>query len=288
MYYEVNSLLDILLEVGLDLVKTLPILFLAYLLAGFLESRINAVPNLLMQTERLGPLFGGIVGVIPQCGFSAASAALYARGFLAPATVVAVFLSTSDEALPILLSKPELLPSAGWLIVCKLVIAVIGGYLLRATVFRSETKAMEELPDEEIELDVGCDCTSVNLLGSTIWRTLTTAVYLFVFMLVIEIAFDLVGKDAIGSLLLSGSIFQPVLCGLIGLIPGCAVSVFLTKLFAGGSISFGAAIAGLCSGAGFGYLVMFGESKDKRAVWKVIAAVYAVAVIAGVLVDLIW
>ena len=77
-------MLDILLEVGLDLVKTLPILFLAYLLAGFLESRINAVPNLLMQTERLGPLFGGIVGVIPQCGFSAASAALYARGFLAP------------------------------------------------------------------------------------------------------------------------------------------------------------------------------------------------------------
>ncbi|MGN1030284.1 MAG: putative manganese transporter [Butyricicoccaceae bacterium] len=281
-------MLEILLEVGLDLLKTLPILFLAYLLAGFLEARINAVPNLLMQAERLGPLFGGVVGVIPQCGFSAASAALYARGFLAPATVVAVFLSTSDEALPILLAQPELIPAAGKLIVCKLVIAIAGGYLLRATVFRSETKAMEELPDEEIELDVGCDCTSVNLLGSTFWRTLTTAVYLFVCMLVIEVAFDFVGEDMIGGLLLNGSMLQPALCGLIGLIPGCAVSVFLTELFAGGSISFGAAIAGLCSGAGFGYLVMFSETRDKRAVWKVIAAVYVVAVIAGMLVDLIW
>lgn len=283
-----NSLLDILLEVGLDLLKTLPILFLAYLLAGFLEARINAVPNLVMQAERLGPLFGGVVGVIPQCGFSAASGALYARGFLAPATAAAVFLSTSDEALPILLAQPELLPSAGKLIVCKLIIAIAGGYLLRATLFRSETKKMNELPDEEIELDVGCDCTSVSLLGSTFWRTLTTAGYLFVCMLVIELAFDLVGRDAIGNLLLSGSVFQPLLCGLIGLIPGCAVSVFLTELFAGGSISFGAAIAGLCSGAGFGYLVMFSETKDKRAALKVVAGVYLIAVIAGMIVDMIW
>lgn len=281
-------MLHLFFHVGLDLLKTLPILFLAYLLAGFLETRINAVPALLAQTERLGPLFGGIIGIIPQCGFSAASAALYARGFLAPATVAAVFLSTSDEALPILLAQPQLLPSAGRLILCKLVIAVAGGYLLRATLFRAETRRMDSLPDEEIELDVGCDCTRGNLLGSTIWRTVTTAVYLFVFMLLIELAFDLVGKEAIGGFLLHGSLLQPALCGLIGLIPGCAVSVFLTELFAGGSISFGAAVAGLCAGAGFGYLVMFSEAHEKRMVWKIIASTYVLSVVAGMLVDLIW
>ena len=133
-----------------------------------------------------------------------------------------------------------------------------------------------------------CDCSAGSPVWSVVWHTLKTSFFLFAVMLVLDIVMHLIGEDLLASLLLSDTLFQPLLCAILGLIPSCAVSVLLSELFVGGTISFGALIAGLSTGAGFGYIVLFQDKEGRRRALPVIAATFVVAVLGGMLVQVFY
>lgn len=272
-------------EAFFDVLKTVPLLLVVYALLYYIENRLTNTPALLSRAAQFGPVVGALAGTIPQCGFSAAAAALFSAGYLAPATLVAVFLATSDEAVPVLLAGGTSVPQVVLLLVVKFAIAVIGGYILKYTVFRRHR--LES--DEPIEVEMtACDCSAGSPVWSVVWHTIKTSFFLFAVMLVLDIAVHLIGEDILASLLLSDTLFQPLLCAILGLIPSCAVSVLLSELFVGGTISFGALIAGLSTGAGFGYIVLFQEKEGRRRALPVIAATFVVAVLGGMLVQALY
>lgn len=287
---------EVILDTVLDIVKTVPILFVVYLIVGWLETRADSVVRLVTTAEPLSPLIGALVGAIPQCGFSVGCSALYCRGFLGPAALIAVFLSTSDEAIPVLLANgAENWKTVALLIVIKLVIAIVAGYFFYLFVFRTRLSEMD-LPDDEVDseemddMNVSCSCAACSggsLLSFSLSRTLTTCLYLLITMLILNIVVELVGTETLAKLLLEGTLLQPALCALIGLIPGCAVSVLLVELFLSGAISFGGAIAGLSAGAGFGFILLASDAPRRSEAVKIIACTYLAAVAAGVIIQLV-
>lgn len=284
-------MLEVWLDCILDMVKTIPILFVVYLAIGWMETRMDTVTRIVTSTEPAGPIIGALVGAIPQCGFSVGCSALYCRGFLPPATLIAVYLSTSDEAIPVLLAGGGNWKTVLELISVKLIVAILAGYLFYFTLFRKKWNP-DELPDDEVDMDevnMGCSCCNgQTIFGAAVSRTVSTTVFLLATMLILNTIIYLIGEDTVSSLLLGGTILQPALCALIGLFPGCAVSVLLTQLFLSGTISFGAAIAGLSAGAGFGFVLLVRESPRRRDAFKIIGCTYLAAVAAGILIDLIF
>lgn len=276
-------MLDLLLDAVMDILKTLPILLVVYALLSVLENKLKTTPALLSKTAQFGPVCGALAGAIPQCGFSAAASALYLDGYLAPATLIAVFLATSDEAIPILLASPNGVRDTILLLVCKTILAVVGGYFLLATVFRRKIRF-----DEPIEVEMeDCGCGSAGLFPSVLWRTAKTAVFLVVILLMVNLAVYFVGEDRLSALLLGGTIFQPIICATIGLIPSCAISVLLTELYVSGTIGFGSLIAGLSTGAGFGYIILLSDRSKRKKAYAIIAATWVLAVIGGIVTQYI-
>ena len=272
-------------EAFVDVLKTVPLLLVVYALLYYIENRLTNTPTLLSRAAQFGPVVGALAGTIPQCGFSAAASALFCAGYLAPATLVSVFLATSDEAVPVLLAGGASVGQVALLLAVKFAVAVIGGYLLKYTVFRRHR--LES--DEPVEVEMtACDCSAGSPVWSVVWHTLKTSFFLFAVMLVLDIIVHLIGEDVLASLLLSETLFQPVLCATLGLVPSCAMSVLLSELFAAGTISFGALIAGLSTGAGFGYIVLFQDREGRRRALPVIAATLAVAIAAGMLIQLLY
>ena len=280
-----HTLSHVVPEAFFDVLQTVPLLLVVYALLYYIENRLTNTPALLSRAAQFGPVVGALAGTIPQCGFSAAASALFCAGYLAPATLVAVFLATSDEAVPVLLAGGASIGQVVLLLVVKFAIAVIGGYILKYTVFRSHRPESDEPVAVEMS---ACDCSAGSPVWSVVWHTLKTSFFLFAVMLVLDIVMHLIGEDLLASLLLSDTLFQPLLCAILGLIPSCAVSVLLSELFVGGTISFGALIAGLSTGAGFGYIVLFQDKEGRRRALPVIAATFIIADIGGMLAQVFY
>ncbi len=276
---------EILSEAFFDIVKTLPLLLLVYALLYYVENRLTNTPALLSRAIQFGPVVGALAGTIPQCGFSAAAAALFSYGYLAPATLVSVFLATSDEAVPVLIAGGAEISKVAMLVFVKFALAVTGGYILKFTVLRMPVTNNNEPLEIEIE---SCGCGEGAPLAVILWRTLKTAFFLFAVLLTLNFVMHQIGNERVASLLLSDSIFQPLLCSVLGLVPSCAMSVLLSELYVSGTISFGALVAGLSTGAGFGYIVLFEEKEGRRRALPVIVSTLAVAVIGGTLIQILF
>lgn len=276
---------EIILDALLDSLKSLPFLFGAYLLIEFLEHHASQrLTNALSKLGPLGPVGGALLGCVPQCGFSVAAANFYAGRLISPGTLLAVFLATSDEAVPILLSRPGALPDLGRLLAVKLLAAALFGILADFIVIKilkpSPTQPFHDLCED-------CGCEEKGVFRSALGHTVQIFVFLMLINLALGFAIYFVGEENISRLLLSGSVFQPLLAALIGFIPNCAASVILTELYLGGSLSFGAAVAGLCTGAGLGLAVLFRVNRDwKENLW-IALALYAAAVVTGTVCQII-
>lgn len=276
---------EVLLDALLDSLKSLPFLFGAYLLIEFLEHRASqSLTNALSKLGPLGPVGGALLGCVPQCGFSVAAANFYAGRLITPGTLLAVFLATSDEAVPILLSSPGALPDLGRLLAVKLLAAGLFGILADFVV----VKILKPSPSQPFhDLCEDCGCEEKGVFRSALSHTIQIFVFLLLINLVLGSAIFWVGEENISRLLLSGSVFQPLLAALLGFIPNCAASVILTELYLSGSLSFGSAVAGLCTGAGLGLAVLFRVNKNwKENLWLVLA-LYVAAVAAGTVCQLI-
>lgn len=277
-------MLDILFDAIIDSLKTLPFLFGAYLLIEFLEHKASGpMAGMLSRLGPLGPLGGAALGCVPQCGFSVAAANFYAGRLITPGTLLAVFLATSDEALPILLSRPDAAGVLGPLLGVKLAAGTAAGILTDIVCTRFLKRRQAE-PFHELCEDCGCE--EKGVLRSALGHTVKIFLFLLVVNLLLNGAMELVGEETISRLLLSGSVFQPLLAALIGFIPNCAASVILTELYLSGSLSFGAAVAGLCTGAGLGLLVLFKVNRNWKENLSIAGVLYAAAAVTGTICQL--
>lgn len=277
-------ILDALLDGILDTLKTLPFLFAAFLLIEAIEHYSNQYSNrVLAKVGKAGPFVGAVLGCIPQCGFSVAAANLYSGGLITLGTLLAVFLSTSDEAVLILLAHPGSAKVIGSLLFWKVVIGIGGGCLIDI-LFR---KGKEEKHIEEMCKNCGCSDTS-GIFRPALLHTVRLALYLLVFTCFLNLLLELVGAEQLSGFLGKDTLFQPFLAGLLGMIPNCASSVLITELYLTGGLSFGAAISGLCTGAGVGLAVLFRSNHPLRENLKILLLLYGIAVVSGIVLGCVF
>lgn len=243
-----------------DSLKMLPFLFLAYLLIEWLERHHGErIENALAGGGRWGFVPGAVLGIVPQCGFSALAANLYASRVITPGALLAVFVATSDEAVPLLAAEPSLWGTLPLLLIGKIVAGVAGGFLLDVPLRRILPAGLYGGYAGHAD-DIDCHEEHEEHSGvllAALRHTVEIFLFILLFSFLIGFAFELIGEDTITAFLTGMGIFQPMAAALVGLVPNCAASVLLAQLYAQGAISFGSLFAGLCAGAGIGLAVLW-------------------------------
>lgn len=279
---------EILSHTFLDTIKMLPFLFGVYLLIEFLEHKATGkLAGVLRRLGPFGPVGGAALGCLPQCGFSVAASNLYSGRLISLGTLLAVYIATSDEAIPILLSNPQSMGDVWKLILAKLIIAVIAGLFVDAVIRFFNRKSNEEA-EPYVDLCENCGCGNHGIWLSALKHTLQIFVFLFVISLALEAVMHLAGEELLSKVLMQNSILQPALSALIGLIPNCAPSVILTNLYVNGSLSFGSVVAGLSTGAGMGLVVLFKVNKNLKQNLAIVGVLYAIGALSGMIIDLVF
>ena len=239
---------------------------------------------MMQKIGRAGPIVGAAVGCVPQCGFSVMAANLYAGGVISVGTLLAVFLATSDEAVLIILGNPGRAGEVGMLLGAKVLIAVIGGYA--ADLFLKERLSSEKSCGNLCD-HCGCHEAHAGILMPAWRHTFRLFAYLFIFTWILNLVIEVFGIEGLSRALLGDSVFQPVIAALIGLIPNCGASVILTQLYLSGAISFASVVAGLCTGAGAGLIVLFKVNRNRIENIKIMIVLYFMAVVAGLLLQFV-
>ncbi len=274
--------MEILQDAFVDSLKLLPVLFLIYLLIEYLEHKNNnLLHHMFMQSEKSGPFLGGLFGCLPQCGFSVIGSELYARRAVSLGTLLAIFISTSDEAIPILLAEPGMFKAMFKLIGVKLVIAIVFGFLTDALWRRkiSRSRTCEHEHSEHMHFHGNCEDCHDGIFKAAVIHSLKIFTFIFIISLVLGFFMEYSAESF--GFLNNHTAIQPFVSPLIGLVPNCAASVALTELYVNGGISFAALTGGLCSGAGVGLIVLFRLNKNLKENLTITALMYAVGVISG-------
>ncbi len=284
--YSASVFFDIISHAVLDTLKALPFLFIAFLLIEFLEHKAqDKIKHFFTRAGSAGPAVGTLLGCIPQCGFSVMCANLYSSGIITLGTLIAVFLSTSDEAIILLATAHNGSYEIFRLIVAKILIALFFGY----GIYLIEKKAHNHQHHHSHDLcehdHCGCE-ENGGVLRPALIHTVKVFGFLLLFTLLIDIAVAFIGTDKLSHILLSDSLFQPMLSALIGFIPNCASSVLLTQLYIEGTLSFGALIAGLCTNAGAGLLILFRDKSKIKENLRILGIMYLCSVIPGTILHL--
>lgn len=277
-------MIDCLLEALIDTIKVIPFLFLTFIVLEYIEHKFsNKNKKMLAKNKKYGPVVGGLLGALPQCGFSTVAANLFSARVITMGTLIAVFLSTSDEMLPIMISEQANI----WLILkiigFKLIVGIIIGYIIDLIYRKKQEKAeIHEFCEHE-----HCDCEHDGILVSSLKHTLKIGIFILLANIIIVLLIFYIGEDKISDLLLHNNLLTYFLSSLVGLIPNCAGSVIITELFLSNMISIGTLLAGLLTGSGIGLLVLFRVNKSLKENLTILGLLYFIGVIIGIIVDLI-
>lgn len=281
------------MEAVMDTVKDtammIPFLFITYLAMEWLERRTeDQSVALLSRIGKFGHVAGAAIGLIPQCGFSAAAASLYSGGVITAGTLLSVFLSTSDEMLPIFISSSVGAGTIGRLLAAKFIIALISGIavdvIARMVRHRSEEKHIHDLCERE---HCGCEEEEGGILHSALIHTLKITGFIFVVSLVLSLLMGTVGGDVLASLLTGAPVAGTIITGIIGLIPNCAASVLITQMYLEGLLTSGQLLSGLLVGAGVGLLVLVRTNNKKKENAQVIGTLLGLGIAWGILIDIL-
>lgn len=280
-------MLEVVLDTLIDSIKLLPFLFIAYLVMEYIEHKTSEKSKkMIKKSGKFGPVIGGILGIFPQCGFSAMASNLYAGRIITLGTLIAIFLSTSDEMLPILISEAVPIDVILKILGIKLLIGIVAGFVIDLVV-RKTSKKEEEQKIEEICEHEHCHCHEGSILKSTIKHTVNIFLYIVIISFVLNTAIHIIGEDNLSNLISNKPVLGPVIAGLIGLIPNCASSVILTKLYLENVIHAATMISGLLVGSGVGILVLFRVNKNIKENVKILGLLYAIGVISGIVLELV-
>lgn len=273
-------------EALLDGVKLLPFLFITYLVMEYMEHKTSQKTGLILQKSgRWGVVLGGVFGVVPQCGFSAAASNLYAGRIITLGTLLAVFLSTSDEMLPILISEQAPLTVIVKILILKAVIGITAGALVDLWIRKRKGSQKEELRIEQICDHQHCHCGEGNIFKSALKHTLQIFLFILLVSFLLNLIIEWIGDAALVLVLSSKPVLGPMLAGMVGLIPNCASSIVLTQLYLEGVLGAGSMTAGLLSGTGVGLLVLFKVNDKVKENIRITALLYIIGVLAGVVME---
>lgn len=273
------------IHAGEDCLRMLPFLFAAFLLIEMLEHHgSDKIARILAKVGKAGPIVGALAGCIPQCGFSVLAANLYAGGVISVGTLIAVFLATSDEAVLILMGNPESVGTVLPLLAGKAVIAVAAGYL---TDFFLKRSIEEPKKAGDICHHCGCHRAGAGVVRPALNHTARIFLYLFVFTAILNLCIDFFGIRQISTFLLGNTPVQPLIAAVVGLIPNCAASVMLTQLYLSGALSFASVMAGLCTGAGIGLVVLFKMNESRKENLKILLLLLLTGILAGVILQML-
>lgn len=279
-------MLDVILDALLDTVKLIPFLFVTYLAMEYLEHKTgDGTQRLIKKAGRLGPVIGGVLGIVPQCGFSAAASNLYAGRVITLGTLLSVYLSTSDEMLPVLISEQAPADMILKVLLAKAAIGMAAGIVIDFVLRRKGSQEYEHIHD--ICVQEHCHCEQ-GIFRSALTHTAQIALFIFAIGIVLNTVLYFAGEDALADLILNRKVLGPVLAGLVGLLPNCAGSVVITQLYLQGAMGIGGTMAGLLTGSGVGLLVLFRVNRNRKENLKILAMLYGIGVLAGIVTGLIW
>lgn len=278
---------DAILDTLIDTVKLIPFLLITYIIMEFIEHKTShKTKDAIKKSGHFGPLIGGILGIVPQCGFSAAASNLYSARIITLGTLIAVFVSTSDEMLPILISEAVDVKIILSILGIKLVIAVVVGFIIDLF-FRKKFETSEDEPEiKDLCEHEHCHCEH-GIFKSALKHTINITLYIFIISLVLNIIIYFIGEDNLAHILNSTPVIGPIIASLVGLIPNCASSVIITQLYLSNVLNFATMIAGLLVNTGVGLLILFRTNKDLKENIKITVLLFAIGVIFGIIFDLI-
>ncbi len=273
-----------------DTVTLIPFLFATYLAMEWLEDKTEERSvAMLSRIGRFSHVLGAGIGLIPQCGFSAGAASLYSGGVITAGTLIAVFLSTSDEMIPIFISSSVAPATIGKILAAKFIIALISGVAVDAAshVIRYGFHAEKHIHDLCEREHCGCEEEESGIVRSALVHTLKITVFIFVISLALSLLMGFAGEETIVSLLSAVPLLGIILTGIIGLIPNCAASVVITQMYIEGLLTSGQLMSGLLVGAGVGLLVLFRTNSHHRENFAIAAALLVLGVCWGMLIDIL-
>lgn len=274
---------EIILDTLIDALKLLPFLFVTFLFLEYIEHKTsNKSKKIVQKAGKFGPVIGSFLGAFPQCGFSVAATNLYATRVITLGTLIAIYLSTSDEMLPILISRQADMTIIISIILIKVITGILFGMIIDIIIKRKDNETeIEDFCHEE-----HCDCEH-GILKSAIKHTINILLFLIIISFILNLGFAYLGEETISKLFLKDSFFGPFLTSLIGLIPNCGASVIITELYLNGAITLGATLSGLLTGSGIALLVLFKVNKNTLENVKILGILYSIGVIVGLIVDTI-
>lgn len=269
-----DFMLHVIEHTLLDTLKLIPFLFVSFIIIELFEHKFSLKTKKVINKSG-NPIIGALLGAIPQCGFSVVATNLYITRVISLGTLISVYLSTSDEMLPILLSNNVDIKIILFIISIKLIIGMFIGLLIDLLIRRKEEKN-----DYHICANDNCHCED-GILISSVKHTLKTSLFIFIITFIINFIFEYYGIEYLNI-----GVKGPFISGLFGLIPNCASSVMITELYINNMLSLGSVVAGLLTNSGVALLILFKENKDKMENIKILTILYMVGVISGIVLDL--
>lgn len=281
--------IDILKDTTIDTVKLIPFLFLTYLAMEYLENKAGQkTVRMLLGAGKKGPVIGGILGVVPQCGFSAAAANLYSGGVITVGTMIAVFLSTSDEMLPILISEQADVRKIMAILIGKIIVGIVAGILVDIGVRVLGKGYQRGLHIHDICEHDHCHCEEGSIVKSALIHSVQILVFIYVISFALNAVVEWIGMEEVMNVVTHYPIAGIFLAGLVGLIPNCAASITITKFYLEGVLNVGSMFSGLLSCAGIGLIVLFKTNHSWKKNVMIVTTLYGISVVCGIIVEILF
>lgn len=278
---------EVIEDALIDSVKLLPFLLITYLIMEFIEHKTSGKSKeAIKKSGKFGPIIGSILGIFPQCGFSVSATNFYAGRVITLGTLISVYLSTSDEMLPIFISEAVPVSTILKILAVKLVIGIVAGFLIDLVLRLKNNNKNEEEKIIDLCEKEHCHCEH-GIIKSALKHTLSIFIFIVIITLLINIAIHFIGEERIANFIEINPVLGPVLAGIIGLIPNCASSVILTQLYLENIVTATTMISGLLVNAGVGLAVLFKMNKGIKQNISIVFLLYAIGVISGLMLQLI-
>lgn len=293
-----NNIPEFIVDAVIDTGKLIPSLLVIFIFIEIFENFFShKIANIVSFSRKLGPLFGAILAIIPQCGFSVIMTTLFIKKYITLGTLIAVYIATSDEAIPILLADTPKFGIVFRIIILKFVIAIIVGYLIDL-IIKSHLHHCEEDDEhhpckhiQNVETEKGCcnheitENKILNIIIHPIKHTIIISLFILCVCLFLNYLFEAAGEDIISNLTFNSNTIQTGFFALFGLIPNCAVSVLITMMYLKGVITFGSVIAGLISNAGLGLLVLFTQKESWKSFFLIVSILFITGFVSGIILN---
>ena len=277
-------MIDIILDALLDTAKLIPYLFITFIIIELIEHKLDN-EKILKKSNKFGPIIGGILGALPQCGISTMASNLYANRVITIGTLIAIFLSTSDEMLPMMISRSANIKTILGIVFTKVIIGIVLGLIIDR-IYKRKDEKVEKIIHNHCD-EEHCHCEEEGIFLSSFTHTIKIVLFILIINLVLNGIIYLIGEETLKNILINKNILVYFLSSLIGLIPNCASSIVITELYLQNMITIGTLFSGLLTGSGLGLLILFKTNKNLKENVSILTTIYLIGVIVGFIIDII-